>query len=69
MASSPKNGVGLIITQGIEPQPFNVVDLLDVGIRSVVLIVVVQTKQRKNLIDSLNSVFATSVVNLPSWCR
>ena len=44
MTRTPQYGFGVIVAQGIEPQPFDVTDLLDIGVRCVILIVVIQSK-------------------------
>ncbi len=44
MTRTTQYGVGVIVAEGIEPQPFDVADLLDIGVRCVILIVVIEPK-------------------------
>ena len=61
-------GIGL---QSLKPQPLYLFDLFSVRPCGVVLVVVVEAKQRKYLIDRLNQVRVRRLdrFSWPSWCR
>lgn len=68
-----------VIRQCLKPQLLDLVELFAIGVRSVVLVVVVEAKEGKNLIDRLDMFFARFMLprgmaggvffSLPRRCR
>ena len=59
------------ICQGIQPQLLDLVELAGIRVGGVVLVVIVQTEQGKDLVDGINVAFSclAPALSWPSWCR
>ena len=67
-AQYDRSGIGV---ERLKPKPFDLAYLLGIRPGRVILVVVVQPKERENLIDRLDQlrVRRCSRISWPSWCR
>ena len=69
---TPQNLFHGVIGQGFQPQLFDLLELFGIRIGSVILVVIIETKQGEDLVDRLYMRLCNrlaSLVSRPSWCR